>query len=65
MIRFDDFRIQLIRELIERYGQPKDSVSRSVIGDNPVRCTARHFPSLVLSTATRKAAKKYCVVCSL
>ena len=63
-IPFGDFRIQLIREIIERYGQPKGPTGRPTIGDNPIRLTARHFPSLVPSTLTRKAAQRYCVVCS-
>jgi hypothetical protein len=63
-IPFGDFRIQLIREIIERYGQPKGPTGRPTIGDNPIRLTARHFPSLVPSTSTRKAAQRYCVVCS-
>lgn len=64
MIRFGDFRIQLIRETIERYGQPKGPSGRPTIGDKPIRLAARHFPSLVPSTATRKAAQRYCIVCS-
>ena len=63
-ISFGDFRIQLIRQRIERYAQPKRSIGRPIIGDNPLRLTARHFPSLVPAIAAKKTAQRYCVVCS-
>ncbi|CAF5078844.1 unnamed protein product, partial [Rotaria sp. Silwood1] len=35
---------------------------RPTIGDNPIRSTARHFPSLVPPTATEKIARRSCIV---
>ncbi len=63
-IQFVDFRCHLIRQLTERYAQPKGSIGRPTIGDNLVRLTARHFPSLVPKTATRKTARTCCILCS-
>jgi hypothetical protein len=63
-ISFGDFRILLIRQLIERYAQPKRSIGRPTIEDNPLCLTARHFPSLVPATAAKINAQRYCVVCS-
>lgn len=63
-VSFETFRIQLIRGLIERYAQPKSALGRPVIGENPLRLTERHFPSLVPPTAAKRNAQRYCIVCS-
>jgi len=63
-VPFENFRIQLIRGLIERYAQPKRALGRPVSGDNPLRLTERHFPSLVPPTAANKNVQRYCIVCS-
>lgn len=54
----------MIRELIEKHGPSKHTVGRPIIGDDPIRLTARHFPSLVPATATGKVAQRACVVCN-
>jgi len=46
IIQLRDFRLQLIREIIETYGYPKVSKGRPSAGDNPIRIIGRHFPSL-------------------
>lgn len=63
-IQFGDFRIELIQQLIERYSDPKHSIGRPIMGDNPIRLTARHFPSLVPETATGNAGRRACIVCN-
>ncbi|CAF1585828.1 unnamed protein product [Adineta ricciae] len=63
-IHFGDFRCELIRQLIERYSQPKPIGGRPVTSDNPVRLTGRHFPSLVPATTTQKCPRRDCIVCS-
>ncbi|CAF3266116.1 unnamed protein product, partial [Rotaria sp. Silwood2] len=63
-IEFSDFRIELIRQLIERCAQPKNLIGCPTIGDNPIRLTARHFPSLLPPTATVKMARRSCIICS-
>ena len=63
-IQFNDFRLELIRQLIERYAQPKNPIGRPTIGENPIRLTARHFPSLVPPTDAGKMGRRSCIVCS-
>ncbi|CAF1289214.1 unnamed protein product [Adineta ricciae] len=59
-----DFRLQLIRQIIETYGKPKAPTGRPTTGDNPVRLIARHFPSLIPSTLTKQNPQRKCVVCA-
>jgi hypothetical protein len=59
-----DFQNELIRQLIEKYAQPNSRTGRPIIGDNPIRLTARHFPSLVPATLAKQTAQRPCVVCS-
>jgi hypothetical protein len=59
-----DFRLQLIREILQSYHIPKPSIGRSVQGYKPTRLTARHFLSLVPQTTERKTPQKQCVVCA-
>ena len=63
-IHFGDFRSELIRQLIERYSQPRPIGGGPITSDNPVRLTERHFPSLVPATATQKSPRRDCIVCS-
>ncbi|CAF1419084.1 unnamed protein product [Adineta steineri] len=63
-IPFGDFRRELIRQLIESYSQPRRIGGRPITNDNPIRLTARHFPSQVPATATQKNAQRDCIVCS-
>ncbi len=58
-----DFRLQLIREILQSYHIPKPTIGRPVHGYKPTRLTARHFPSLVPQTTERKTPQKQCVVC--
>ncbi|CAF5116883.1 unnamed protein product, partial [Rotaria sp. Silwood1] len=57
-IQFGDFRIELIRQLIERYADLKHPIGRPIVGDNPIRLTARHFPSLIPATATGNTGRR-------
>ena len=54
----------MIRQLIERYAEPKHPISRPIIGDNPIGLTARYFPSLVPATATGNTGRRACIVCN-
>ena len=63
-IQFGDFRIELIRQLIERYAEPKHTIARPIIGHNPIRLTARHFPSLVPPRARGNIGRRACIVCN-
>ena len=63
-IQFGDFRTELIRQLIERYAEPNHPIGRPIIGDNPIRLTARHFPSPVPATATGNTGRRACIVCN-
>ena len=58
-----DFRLQLMREVIQNYHTPKATTGPSVLGCKPTRFTARHFPSLVPKQRKEKSSNK-CVVCA-
>ncbi len=49
-----DFRLQLIREILQSYHIPNPTIGRPVHGYKPTRLTARHFPSLISQTTGRK-----------
>ncbi len=61
-IHFCDFRLQLIRQIIEIYVKPKASTGRPSTGDNLIRLIGRHFPSLISSTSIRQIPQRKCVV---
>ncbi|CAF3240747.1 unnamed protein product [Rotaria sp. Silwood2] len=63
-LQFIDFRLQLIREILQVYSTPKPTTGRHMLGSNPTRLTARHFPSLVPQTTDRQNPQKICVVCA-
>lgn len=63
-IQLRDFRLQLIKNILSKYGnQKRISIGRPTI-DSPLRLSARHFPSLVPPTASKAAAQRKCYVCS-
>ncbi len=63
-IQLKEFRLQLIKNIISKYGSQKSiSIGRPPT-DSPLRLSARHFPSLVPSTSSKKAAQRKCYVCS-
>ena len=62
--RFHDFRLQLIRQTVAIYSEPKVSRGRPGGVDNPVRLVGRHFPILIPSTSTKQDPRKQCVVCT-
>ena len=60
-IALSDFRLNVVRALIEEFGAQKlDSRDRPSI-ETPVRITARHFPSKVESSSD---GRRRCFVCS-
>ena len=61
-IRFHEFRLQLIRQIIEMYGKSKAQRSRPSYGENPNRLIGRHFPSFIPSTTARENPRKQCMV---
>jgi hypothetical protein len=63
-IQLSDFRLQLIRQIIETYGYVKAPRGRPSAGDNPIRLIGRHFPSLIPSSLTSQSPQKRCVVCA-
>jgi hypothetical protein len=63
-IEFKEFRLQLIKNIISKYGnQKRISIGRPSI-DSPLRLSARHFPSLVPAIASKETAQRKCYVCS-
>ncbi|CAF1392251.1 unnamed protein product [Didymodactylos carnosus] len=63
-IQLRDFRLQLIKNILSKYGiQKRISIGRPTI-DLPLRLSARHFPSLVPPTTSNAAAQRKCYVCS-
>jgi hypothetical protein len=62
-IRFVEYRLQLIRGILEAYSTPKPTIGGPAVTYPPTRLTAIHFPCLAPQTTQRKALKKFCVVC--
>ena len=63
-LQLKEFRLELIKSIIVKYSNQKQiSVGRPTL-DSPLRLSARHFPSLVPSTASKTAAQRKCHVCS-
>jgi hypothetical protein len=59
-----EFRLQLIKNIILKYGnQKRISIGKPTI-NAPLHLSARHFRSLVSSTASKTAAQRKCYVCS-
>ena len=61
--RLAEFRLQLIRELYELYGSQRPNFTGRPTTDIPLRLTARHFSSLIPSSAIKNTQRK-CIVCS-
>ncbi|CAF3603311.1 unnamed protein product [Rotaria sordida] len=59
-----DFRLQLIREILQTYHTLKPIIGRSVHGCKPTRLTGRHFPTIVPQTTERKNSQRKCFVCA-
>ena len=57
-----DFRLKLIREILQSYHTPKTTIGRPVLGCKPTRLTDRHFPTLVPQTTERKNLQRKCFV---
>ncbi|CAF1034879.1 unnamed protein product [Didymodactylos carnosus] len=57
-LEFTDFRLQVIRQIIDKYGTQRNSRRVRPSADKPLRLTARHFPSLTGGGSRR------CIVCS-
>lgn len=60
-----DFSLSVIRQMIIRFGTPTHSArpGRSSALANPIRLSARHFPSAVPPTATSTKPRRKCHVC--
>ena len=57
-LELTDFRLEVIRQIFEKYGsQQRSRRSRPSI-EKPLRLTSRHFPALT------GGAKRRCIVCS-
>lgn len=59
-----EYQLELIREIIGKYGsQVRTSVGRPSL-ENPLRLAARHFPSRIASTVTQATRRRKCYVCA-
>lgn len=59
-----EFRIELVRQLIEKYGKDFSSERRSTSAPHPKRLIDRHFPSLIPYEKGKTPKQLTCVVCS-
>ena len=62
-----EFRLNLVRQILEKYGNPDRVPNGGRRSDNstmPLRLTARHFPDVLPSTEKKKYAMKPCFVCN-
>ncbi|CAF2645478.1 unnamed protein product [Rotaria sp. Silwood2] len=58
-LRLAEYQLALIREIIGKYGsQVRTSIGRPP-SENPLRLTARHFPSRIASTITQATRNRY------
>jgi hypothetical protein len=63
-LRLAAYQLELIREIIAKYGsQVRTSIGRPS-SENPLRLTARHFLSWIASTVTQAKRKRKCYVCA-
>jgi hypothetical protein len=63
-LKFVDYRLQFIREILQTYSAPKSTIGRPALTYQPIRLTPKHFPSLASETTNRKTSQKICVVCT-
>ena len=59
-----EFRLQLIREIIQEHAKDLGTGRRTSAGEHPKRLIDRHFPSLVPSETGKRAKQRKCIVCS-
>lgn len=52
-----DFRLLLIHDIIEMFGESKASRNGLGIGENPLRLTGRYFPSLIPPTMANRCSE--------
>lgn len=64
--RHVEFCKMLTEQIVEQYNEPKNvnRGGRPCHENNPIRLTARHFPSKVPGTAKKVNATRICAVCS-
>ncbi len=63
-LRLATYQLEVIREIIGKYGsQVRSSIGRPP-SDSPLRLTARHFPSRIPSTVTQVNPRRKCYVCA-
>ena len=63
-LRLATYQLEVIREIIEKYGsQVRSSIGR-LPSDSAVRLTARHFLSRIPSTDTQANPRRKCFVCT-
>ncbi len=63
-LRLATFQLEVIREIIEKYGGQVRSSIGPPPSDSSLRLTARHFLSRIPSTATQANPKRKCYVCA-
>jgi len=54
----------VIQEIIEKSGSQMQTSTGRPPSENPLRLTARHFPSRIASTVTQVNPKRKCYVCA-
>ncbi len=57
-LELTDFRLEVIRQIFEKYGSQQHSRRGRPSAEKPLRLTARHFPEIT------GGAKRKCIVCS-
>ena len=57
--QLSDFRPEIIREILTKYGPQRPSTRAS-----PLRLIARHFPSIIPQILQSKQPQRKCVVCT-
>ncbi len=63
-LRLATYQLEVIRQIIEKYGSQVRSSIGQPPSDSPLRPTARHFPSRIPSTVTQANPRRKCYVCA-
>lgn len=63
-VQLNDFRKELVREILERHSQPRSNVHGGRPSPGPLRLRERHFLEPIPPTAKQQRPRRYCHVCT-
>jgi hypothetical protein len=63
-IKFLKFRLQIVRDILEKYGSGKEYQRNLIVMDHPLRLSGKHFLSYNPPTKRKIHGSRECKVCS-